>query len=64
MLSPVGNDVASSWQAIRAGRSGIGPIERFETSGYNTRIGGAIRNLDLEPYVSAREARKLDAFIH
>ncbi|WP_417514277.1 beta-ketoacyl-ACP synthase II [Marinobacter sp.] len=64
MLSPLGNDVTSSWEGIRAGRSGIGKIDRFDASEYNTRIGGAIRDLDLEPYLSAKEARKLDAFIH
>lgn len=64
MLSPLGNDVQSSWEGIRKGRSGIGMIERFDTTGYNTRIGGAIKDLDLEPWLSTKEARKLDAFIH
>ncbi|MBD3656406.1 beta-ketoacyl-ACP synthase II [Marinobacter sp.] len=64
MLSPLGNDVASSWQAIRSGQSGIGPIDRFDASEYNTRIGGAIRNLDMEPWLSSKDARKTDAFIH
>lgn len=64
MLSPLGNSVESSWEGIRAGRSGIGMIDRFDASGYNTRIGGAIKDLDIEPYLSAKDARKLDAFIH
>ncbi|HLV76714.1 MAG TPA: beta-ketoacyl-ACP synthase II [Marinobacter sp.] len=64
MLSPVGNDVASSWQAVCAGRSGIGLITRFDASEYSTRIGGAVKDLDIEPWLSAKEARKLDAFIH
>ncbi|MGM0767241.1 MAG: beta-ketoacyl-ACP synthase II [Pseudomonadota bacterium] len=64
MLSPLGNSVESSWEGIRAGRSGIGMIDRFDASGYNTRIGGAIKGLDIEPWLSAKEARKLDAFIH
>lgn len=64
MLSPLGNSVESSWEGIRAGRSGIGMIDRFDASGYNTRIGGAIKNLDIDPYLSAKDARKLDAFIH
>ena len=51
MLSPVGNSVESSWEAIRAGRSGIGMIDRFDASAYNTRIGGAIRDLDMESEV-------------
>lgn len=64
MLSPLGNDVESSWEGILAGRSGIGMIDRFDASEYNTRIGGAIKDLDLESYLSTKEARKLDAFIH
>ena len=63
-LSPVGNDVTSSWEAIRAGRSGIGLIDRFDASEYATRIGGAVKDLDIEPWLSGKEARKLDAFIH
>ncbi|WP_144822110.1 beta-ketoacyl-ACP synthase II [Marinobacter piscensis] len=64
MLSPLGNDVTSSWDGILAGHSGIGMIDRFDASEYNTRIGGAIKGLDLEPYLTTKEARKLDAFIH
>jgi len=64
MLSPLGNDVASSWDAAQKGRSGIAGIDRFDTTGYSTRIAGAVRDLDLEPYLSTKDARKLDAFIH
>ncbi|AOY87302.1 beta-ketoacyl-[acyl-carrier-protein] synthase II [Marinobacter salinus] len=64
MLSPLGNDVQTSWAGIQEGRSGIGMIERFDASEYNTRIGGAIKDLNLEPWLSTKEARKLDAFIH
>lgn len=64
MLSPLGNDVATSWAGVKAGRSGIGPIERFDTEGYNTRIGGAIKDLDLSQYLSPKDARKMDAFLH
>ncbi|MEX0605854.1 beta-ketoacyl synthase N-terminal-like domain-containing protein, partial [Marinobacter sp.] len=63
MLSPLGNDVASSWEGIKAGRSGIAPIERFDATGYNTRIGGAVRDLDFESYLSPKDARKMDAFL-
>ncbi|MEP1213926.1 MAG: beta-ketoacyl-ACP synthase II [Marinobacter sp.] len=64
MLSPLGNDVDSSWEGILAGRSGISEIDRFDTTGYNTRIGGGIKNLDMESYLSTKDARKLDPFIH
>jgi len=64
MLSPVGNDVSTSWSAVCAGRSGIGQIDRFDASEYGTRIGGEVKDLDIEPWLSSKEARKLDAFIH
>jgi 3-oxoacyl-[acyl-carrier-protein] synthase II len=64
MVSPLGNDVATSWAGIQEGRSGIGAIERFDASEYNTRIGGAVKNLDLDAWLSPKDARKLDAFIH
>jgi 3-oxoacyl-[acyl-carrier-protein] synthase II len=64
MLSPLGNDLTSSWDAVQKGKSGIADIDRFDTTGYSTRISGAVRNLDLESYLSVKDARKLDAFIH
>jgi len=63
MLSPLGNDVPSSWQGILAGRSGIGLIEHMDLSAYSTRFGGSVKNFDVEQYLPAKEARKLDLFI-
>jgi 3-oxoacyl-[acyl-carrier-protein] synthase II len=63
MVSPVGNDVATAWSNILAGRSGIARIERFDTTNFPTHFGGEIRNLDLESYMSAKDARRMDAFM-
>jgi 3-oxoacyl-[acyl-carrier-protein] synthase II len=63
MLTPLGNTVDSSWQAALAGKSGIGPIEHMDVSAFGTRFGGSIRDFDIEPYMAAKEARKLDLFI-
>jgi 3-oxoacyl-[acyl-carrier-protein] synthase II len=63
MLSPLGNDVPSSWQGILAGRSGIALIEHTDLSAYSTRFGGSVKHFDVESYLSAKEARKLDLFI-
>ena len=63
MLSPLGVDVASSWQGILAGRSGIGLIESVDLSAFSTRIGGSVKGFDVEQYLSVKEARKLDLFI-
>ena len=63
-VSPVGNDVPSSWEALLAGRSGIGPITRFDASGLGCRIAGEVRNFDLAAYIPPKEARRMDTFIH
>ena len=63
-VTPAGNDVAETWTSILAGRSGIGTIDAFDVSGYSSRIGGAIRDLDLSSYLSPRDARRMDPFIH
>jgi len=63
IVSPVGNDVASAWDAIVNGRSGIATVTRFDTTGFPTHFGGEIRNLDLAPYMSPKDARRMDAFM-
>lgn len=63
MITPVGNDVATGWQNILAGRSGIGPIEAFDVSAYSTRFGGGIKDFDVDRYFDVKEARKMDTFI-
>ena len=63
-VTPAGNDVAESWSNILAGRSGIRTIDAFDVSGYASRIGGAIRGLDLGRYLPPRDARRMDPFIH
>ncbi len=63
-VSPLGNDVESSWAAAIAGKSGIGPITRFDPSRFETRIGGEVRDFNAEQYVPAKELRRMDRFIH
>ncbi len=64
LLTPVGNDVESTWSAIRAGESGIRPIERFDVSEFSTRFGGALKSFDRDKYLPAKEARRMDEFMH
>jgi 3-oxoacyl-[acyl-carrier-protein] synthase II len=63
IVSPVGNDVRSAWGSIVAGRSGIAPVSRFDTTKFPTHFGGEIRELDLAQYMSPKEARRMDAFM-
>ncbi|MEX6666005.1 beta-ketoacyl-ACP synthase II [Pseudomonas sp. W2-17] len=63
MLTPLGTDVPSTWQGILAGQSGIGPIEHTDLSQYTTRFGGSVKGFNVEEYLSAKEARRLDLFI-
>ncbi|HUO83144.1 MAG TPA: beta-ketoacyl-ACP synthase II [Gammaproteobacteria bacterium] len=64
IVSPVGNSVDTAWSALIAGRSGIGPITRFDPAKFSTRIAGSVRDLDVSAYVSPKDARKMDPFIH
>lgn len=64
VISPVGNSVAEAWDNIVNGRSGISRITRFDATAFPTRIAGEVRNFDVARYLSPKEARRLDLFIH
>lgn len=63
MLSPLGASLESSWQGLTAGKSGISPIESFDTEGFPVRFGGAVPDFDMSEYLSPKEARRMDGFI-
>ena len=64
LICPVGGNVADAWAAILRGESGIGPITRFDVSAFPTRFGGAVRGFSVEQYISVKEARRMDEFMH
>jgi len=64
MVSPVGLTVAESWKNVLAGKSGIAPLDHFDTSNYNVRFGGSIRGLDMTDYLKPKDIKKMDLFIH
>ncbi len=64
IISPVGNDVATAWANVIAGKSGIGPITHFDASTFPTRIAGEVRDFDPTQYVAAKDVKKMDPFIH
>jgi 3-oxoacyl-[acyl-carrier-protein] synthase II len=63
-ISPVGNSVDVAWANLLAGRSGVGMITRFDASTFNCKIAGEVKDFDIESYMSAKEARTMDTFIH
>jgi 3-oxoacyl-[acyl-carrier-protein] synthase II len=64
VVSPVGSTVVSAWNAVLRGESGIGPITRFDVSAFPVRIGGQVRDFNVTQYISSKEARRMDEFMH
>jgi 3-oxoacyl-[acyl-carrier-protein] synthase II len=64
IVSPVGNTVAAAWDNIVNGRSGIGRVTRFDASSLTTQIAGEVKDFDVAAYLSPKEARRYDTFIH
>jgi 3-oxoacyl-[acyl-carrier-protein] synthase II len=64
MVSPVGLTVSESWANILAGKGGIGPITHMDVSAFSTRFGGSVRNFDPANYITAKDVKKMDPFIH
>ncbi len=64
MVSPLGNSVTDNWNNLLAGVSGIGPITRFDASNLACQIAGEVKDFDITEYIPAKEARRMDVFIH
>jgi beta-ketoacyl-acyl-carrier-protein synthase II len=64
VISPLGNDVGSTWKGAVEGRSGIGPITTFDTSNFRVKIAGEVKGFVAEEYVPPKEVRRMDRFIH
>ena len=64
IISPVGNTVEQAWQNVLAGRSGIGKVTRFDASTFPSQIAGEVKDFDVTQYLPAKDARRMDTFIH
>ena len=64
IVSPVGSTIDSAWSNVLAGHSGIGPITRFDVSAFPVRFGGAVSGFEAEKYLSPKDLRKMDPFMH
>ena len=63
-VTPLGNDVASTWNQLIAGQSGIATISKFDASAISSQIAGEVKNFDVSEYIGQKEARTMDTFIH
>jgi 3-oxoacyl-[acyl-carrier-protein] synthase II len=64
IVSPVGNTIQEAWSNLVAGRSGVGPVTKYDVSAMNSRIAGEVRNFSTEGVFPAKEARHVDTFVH
>ena len=64
IVSPVGSTIDAAWKNVLAGKSGIGAITRFDVSAFPVRFGGAVADFEAEKYLSAKDLRKMDPFMH
>lgn len=63
-VSPVGLNAKASWESVLNGKSGIGHLDVFDVSEFSTRIGGSVRGFEITDYISDKDAKKMDVFIH
>ena len=63
LITPLGNDLNTSWDSIKNGKSGIETLAHFDVSEFSTRFGGAIKNFDCSEYMEIKEARRMDEFV-
>ncbi|NKB31718.1 MAG: beta-ketoacyl-ACP synthase II [Pseudomonadales bacterium] len=63
LITPLGNDVNTSWNALKNGKSGIGMLDHFDVSGFSTQFGGPIKDFDCTEYMERKDARRMDEFM-
>ncbi len=64
IISPVGNDIATAWTSVCEGRSGIRRLDDFDVGGFATQIAGTVPDFNVSDYMSPRDARRMDIFMH
>ncbi|MBS4218017.1 beta-ketoacyl-ACP synthase II [Bacillus sp. FJAT-49711] len=63
-VSPLGNDAATTWKNVLAGKSGVGPLTRLNPEEYSAKVAAEVKDFDIENYIERKEARKMDRFTH
>jgi 3-oxoacyl-[acyl-carrier-protein] synthase II len=62
--TPLGNNIESTWEGIKEGRSGVGPLTRVNPDDFPAKVAAEVKNFDIETYIERKEARKMDRFTH
>lgn len=63
-VTPLGNSAESTWEAVKAGRSGVGPLTRIDADQYPAKVAAELKEFSIEEYIERKEARKMDRFTH
>lgn len=63
-VTPLGNNIETTWEAVKAGKSGVGPLTRLDPDKYPAKIAAEVKDFSIEEYVEKKEARKMDRFTH
>jgi 3-oxoacyl-[acyl-carrier-protein] synthase II len=63
-ITPLGNNIESTWEGIKEGRSGVGPLTRVNPDDFPAKVAAEVKNFDIETYIERKEARKMDRFTH
>ena len=63
LVTPLGSGVTATWEALLAGKSGVGPITRFDASGYPAQIAAEVRDFDAEAWFDRKQAKNTDLFV-
>ena len=64
LVTPIGNNVETTWSALVAGKSGIGPITYFDCSEFSCHVAGEVRDFNAEDFMEKKEIKRVDQFIH
>ena len=63
-VTPLGNDIETTWSGIKEGKSGVGMLTRLDASQFAAKIAAEVKDFDIEKYIERKEARKMDRFTH
>ncbi|ANU10335.1 3-oxoacyl-ACP synthase [Planococcus antarcticus DSM 14505] len=63
-VTPLGNDIETTWEAVKSGKSGVGPLTRLDADLYSAKVAAEVNDFSIEDYIEKKDARKMDRFTH